>query len=303
MRSNDRLLDSNLDAIGVRFTIIKQVFPYRPVSLLLRQWLINKPIFIVGCGRSGTTALSRALGVHPHVIAGGEAPMLDYLGNLVYQYERNNVSYYIQSCTRIGRHDFLKRLQRICFDCAFDPKKVVRGVTKKMLQKACVPHYWLCKAFPCKDSYIGLKTLFPDAKFIYVHRCGAEVVASMAKKNWFKDLSFIERCLFWANRVEQYHYLTCQEDTVVIHQREMISTPEKLYPELIRRLDLSESPAPLRYASETLVNPMGQETRAGGLDELLKRRQGYVDWTQLEKDEFVRICGPAMKQLGYDMPF
>lgn len=56
------------------------------ISRLITQNFFNKPIFVVGQGRSGTTALINAIGTHPQVLSVGfESPMISDIGNIVYK--------------------------------------------------------------------------------------------------------------------------------------------------------------------------------------------------------------------------
>jgi hypothetical protein len=66
--------------LGIEFIALAQATPTRePSQRNGRQNTINKPIFVVGSPRSGTSILTRCLGQHPNILT---LPESGWMGDL-----------------------------------------------------------------------------------------------------------------------------------------------------------------------------------------------------------------------------
>ncbi|MEP6681653.1 MAG: sulfotransferase, partial [Parafilimonas sp.] len=131
------------------------------------------PVFIIGCGRSGTSILGNTLALHKSICYLHERrdlwskayPELDiwsgkYQQPLLYADEKN---------LDVNK---TKKLRKIFF------KEQVAGNCKVLLEKLPI------NSFRLKF----LQVCFPEAKYIYLHRNGLEVAKSISKKipvSWF----------------------------------------------------------------------------------------------------------------------
>jgi hypothetical protein len=141
-----------------------------------------KKLFIVGCPRSGTTMLQQALDRHPRIIIPPETGYFFYfLGHTLKA----------QRC----------QLRRITADLGIDPPPLPRRISRaddaiafyeELASRYC--HLIGQNADGCE--YFGEKTpdhllcirrihrLFPDARFVLIHRDGRDVALSLTKVPW-----------------------------------------------------------------------------------------------------------------------
>ena len=141
--------------------------------LLNRRKYQFKPVFIIGCGRSGTTILGQTLAQHPHIHYLNERRDLWHKA-----YPQFNIwSMQGQQAKLIAKksdHNTTQtaQLRRLFFK-------------EQVLNKGAV----LVEKLPINSFRMNfLKAAFPDAKFIYLHRNGMEVCQSIEKAieqgNW-----------------------------------------------------------------------------------------------------------------------
>ena len=78
--------------------LIYSTIPYKEkLGYSMIKHFIHRPCFIVGCGRSGTTALALALDCHPELkFSNNEAPFGKYISACAYEYKYGNVSNWYQ---------------------------------------------------------------------------------------------------------------------------------------------------------------------------------------------------------------
>lgn len=135
---------------------------------------LEKPIFVVGCMRSGTTMLSKLLGEHPNIIHCGFElkDIWSKEGNVPMSSPKTGD----KSCPSLDERD-IKPGQLEKLTTAFY-KRMGKVSRKKNKNKDGVflnknPHF--CNKLPF------INALFPDARFIWIYRDLPSVVASMKK--------------------------------------------------------------------------------------------------------------------------
>ena len=295
--------------IEAALKIVPSAFPFSgTLGHLLVRHFIDNPIFLVGCGRSGTSVLVQALNQHPGILAGRhEAPLYQYIGEIAFVYSEGPVADYFQDTTRIPANDLRCRLRRLCFESLWGNSFGLRAHLANLKQdpKAFLnTQYWLGKAFPLEEQARGLQWLFPRAKFIHIYRNGIEVVASMSRFGWFKTQDFETRCRFWADRVGYYAYLRRRHNALTIRHEDFLLQPAQELETVQRFLRLSVDSGPTDYASSTIVHPRGQPTRKGNpKQEILSRTPSWHSWSAQQREMFRTICADAMRELAYEVPF
>jgi Sulfotransferase family len=154
---------------------------------------INKPIFVVGSPRSGTSVLTWCLGKHPNIIPLEES---DWLGKLAvdlavyYQIGTSRGDYSLLSSMDVGRAEFLAAFGKSINDLILrhrvdlDRKCWRRAAGPNIPSYSFVPRYntrtrWV-DGTPENSLHIcGLRQLFPEARFIHIFRDVTSVVRSM----------------------------------------------------------------------------------------------------------------------------
>jgi hypothetical protein len=178
---------------------------------------INKPIFIVGSPRSGTSILSWCLGQHPNIIALEESGWMGDLAidlAIYYQTGTARGEYSLLSSMDVKKAEFLSLfgesindlilrhrvdLNRKRWQRAAGPNAVMGPRTKSQL--ALNPKARWVDATPEYSLHIcGLRKLFPDALFIHIFRDVISVVRSMLHFHHVSGQSLV------ANAQEAYGY-------------------------------------------------------------------------------------------------
>jgi hypothetical protein len=129
---------------------------------------LKSPVFILGCGRSGTTILGQALSKHP---------MVTYL---------NEPRHLWSSC--FPETDIWTSRGKLVFTAAdaipkasAELRRLFNAETKKTGKPV------LIEKLPINDFRLPfIDAIFPDARFIHIFRYGLEVASSIEKCiNWF----------------------------------------------------------------------------------------------------------------------
>ncbi len=153
----------------------------------------NKPIFVVGSPRSGTSILTWCLGQHPNVIPLEES---GWMGNLAI-----DLAVYYQTGTARGDHSLLSSMdvKETEFFAVFgksindlilrrrldlDKKRWRRAAAPTIPSHCFVPRYdaktrWVDGTPEYSFHICGLRKLFPEALFIHIFRDVTSVVRSM----------------------------------------------------------------------------------------------------------------------------
>lgn len=126
---------------------------------------VRAPIFIIGCGRSGTTVLGRMFDAHPAVR---------------YLYEPNHLWAAIDPAT-----DFLQLYSRSEeHHCLLDASSVTAMTQRRFSRLMSVsPHLVLVEKNPINSLRIGyLNALAPEARFVHIVRDGVDVARSIERQ-------------------------------------------------------------------------------------------------------------------------
>ncbi|WP_165856355.1 sulfotransferase family protein [Marinobacter sp. JSM 1782161] len=137
---------------------------------------VKRPVFIVGCGRSGTTIFGTALSRHDAV---------------TYLNERRDLWFSAFPETDIWSRKAVRRGGRLCLDEQHaDPvrsRKLARLFRFETLRRR---RPILVEKLPINNFRLPfIRAAFPDARFIHIYRNGLEVARSIerfkAEKPWF----------------------------------------------------------------------------------------------------------------------
>lgn len=277
-----------------------------------RAAFLDRPIFVVACGRSGSTALCNALNEHPRVhMPEREAPLIHKIGEVAYDYACSEKAAYCHRNVDLPEADVVAELRRFAWRTVLGPAVRLSmrplGVGRKLSAVAPDRHlrHWGAKVYPGREAAEGLSWLFPELRYVYLYRNGIDVVRSMAEFPGFSRMSFEERCDQWRWRAEMYDYLREHERAVTVRFEDFVGDAEAELARVIEALGLPADDGPARYASSTMVHPLERRdtVRADPRSELAKREPAYASWTSAERETFKRRCGASMARLGYDVPF
>jgi len=172
---------------------------------------MNKPIFVVGSPRSGTSVLTWCLGQHPNVFAVPESNWLgDFAVNVTVAHRigaaRGHLS--VLSAMNISLDELLAQFGRSINDLILshrlDLEKTRAGIPSLpefMRRSHTSPKTRWVDGTPEYSLHIhALRKLFPEAVFIHVLRDVRDVVRSMLNLNRLTGVQFV------ANEEEAYRY-------------------------------------------------------------------------------------------------
>jgi hypothetical protein len=190
----------------------------------------DRPIFIIGCARSGTTLVRLILDSHPNISAGAETKFLPELGEMV---ERARLD---------GKFDvtrpYVLELMR-GFYGRLQADYMLRRGKRRWAEKT--PGYTLHLPL--------IEELYPDAQYVHVIRDGRDVVAShrdrwgyraalgTALRKWRRYVTVARR---FGRRLppDRYHE---------VRYEDLVADPEKAARELLAFLGEPWDPAVLAY--------------------------------------------------------
>jgi len=237
----------------------------RPVEMEDR---INKPIFVVGSPRSGTSVLTLCLGKHPNIIALEESGWMgDFAIDLAIHYQTGTAraDYSLLSSMDVTKAEFFSLfgqsindlilrhradLNRRRWQHAAGPNPVMGPKTKSQL--TLNPKARWVDATPEYSMHVcGLRKLFPQALFIHIFRDVTSVVRSMLHFHHVSGQSLV------TNAQEAYSYWLRTVGSCLLAERAY--GPNVIF--RIRHSDLADAPeATLRSIFSFLGEPFAPES-------------------------------------------
>ncbi|MEW5877086.1 MAG: sulfotransferase [Acidobacteriota bacterium] len=205
-------------------------------------------VFVVGCPRSGTSALAWALAQHPRLWTSTESDFLFHL------FGRGHLRRAFQACISRPDESWLKK-ENVSYEefCRFLGKGIsalFRSRSKNRIWVDQSPTYTLLLE--------DLVHLFPNAKFLHVVRDGRKVVASMLAsgfdEEWARDVRVAwETWVFFVKAGLQAEH-RWPTRVMRVSQERMRQEPEELMGEVFRFLRLEYHEEPARFLRENIIN-------------------------------------------------
>jgi len=225
---------------------------------------INKPIFIVGSPRSGTSILTWCLGQHPNIIPVEES---DWMGDLAirlaiyYQIGSGRGDYSLLSSMDVEKAEFFAVFGGSINDLilrhrvSLERKRWRHAAGPSVLSDSFASRYeprtrWV-DGTPEYSFYIcGLRKLFPEALFIHVFRDATSVVRSMLHFHHVSGQSLV------ANVQDAYSYWLRTVSSCLLAERAF--GPNVVF--RVRHSDLVDAPeGTLRSILSFLGEPFAPE--------------------------------------------
>jgi len=224
----------------------------------------NKPIFVVGSPRSGTSVLTWCLGKHPNIIPLEES---DWLGELAidlaryYQIGTARGDYSLFSSIDLKKEEFFAVFGNSINDLilrhrgSLDRKRWRRAAGRDVPSHSFVPRYnaktrWVDGTPEYSFHICGLRKLFPQTLFIHIFRDVTSVVRSMLHFHHVSGQSLV------ANVQEAYSYWLRTVSNCLLAERAY--GPDVVF--RIRHSDLVDAPEEtLRSIFRFLSEPFAPE--------------------------------------------
>jgi hypothetical protein len=276
---------------------------------LLTSGLFNNPLLVVGLGRSGTTVLLQALGKHPEILSiKAESPLIYHIGALVFGYELSGYNDWHERSLHFPLNDLNNRLRRLTFESVYGSNYGLAEILKRQARmdlSIIQKKFWCARTYPQEHEAKGILKLFPNAKFVYIHRNGCDVVHSRTRYRSFRELPFSEHCETWANHIYKYLYLLHFKQAVVLSHKELTSDPATAFARIYTLMGAKQNVGPAHYVESTMVHPLNESTKKRiAVGQVFEQRPpAYAGWSSEQKETFKIVCGDAMGKMGYEMPF
>lgn len=277
----------------------------QPEVLKLRRagTAVHKPIFVVGCPRSGTTVLGACLAAHPQLAGSGESLFLLDCWRIANDlHAGNNHQGWAPLANYVSSQELLEAIGAFC-------DAMIVGLLRKTCKNRYVDHTpWYVACLPF------IVSLYPDCTIVHLLRDGRYVVASLRKS--------FERGFAWAGRTiaesaDLWSSLVIsglndgralpRDNYIDIRYEQLVLDPEACLRGLLRKMGLPWDDRvllPLATPHATLSTsfaPLAKVLEDGSL-KLLPRcdsRDWPASWSADEKTAFVEVAGYAMACSGY----
>lgn len=256
----------------------------------------SRPIFIIGCPRSGTSALSWALAQHPSMWVSAESDFIQ----LLFGYGHMQRAYRIASerpddgwltKNEVGYSEFSSYLGN-----GIDQLFQSRSEGRRWIDSS--PGYTLMAT--------ELAMMFPRASFIHLVRDGRAVVNSMINSNfdidWAQD--FERACITWAHYIQKgLDFETIWPARVLrVSHADLVSTPEQTCASILEFTGSDPHAGPAEFIAGGRINSSYDNTRPGDIREIKSvrrlRESPWDAWTEEKRSTFNRIAGEAMVKCG-----
>lgn len=205
----------------------------------------NKPIFLVGCPRSGTTLLASRINLHSQISVTPESHFFEILNRkaffkiLKYPITEKKLRAFF-SLKRIKDFgieyddfvDKFKKTEQTCFD-VFD-------ILMQLYLSKSKKNYW-CEKTPQNLRYLkNIYDFYPTAKIICIIRDGRDVALSLSRAPW-RERNLGIPCLEWNDYARDFfdaqtHY--SEKNFFSLKFEDLIQTPEKELRKLCRFLEI-----------------------------------------------------------------
>lgn len=248
---------------------------------------VDGPVFIVGAGRSGTSAMLGAVRKTLGWTAFGEGhlyPVAVPLMLATHNYWGDNHAVSVNPkhmLAHVERRQFEDALLRVVRDTCIASHGTTRFVDK-------TPGPGALAALPY------MQRVFPSMRVIYCQRRPIEVVRSAMRK--FPDTSFDEHCRLWRNVMTRWVRVRDELSVpyVAVDQRDMRTRPDDVAARVGELLQLR--PKQVALFSAFLRDDQPQSSGALNQGEVSISTTG---WSNERKARFFALCKPAMDEHGW----
>jgi hypothetical protein len=256
------------------------------------------PVFIIGCPRSGTSALSWALAQHPAMWVSAESDFIQ----LLFGYGHMQRAYRVAH----GRPDeaWLAK-QEVGYPefCAH----LGLGIDALFLSRSGGLR-WIDSSPGHTLMATELALMFPAARFVHLVRDGRAVVNSMVNSgfdiDWARD--FERACFTWA------HYVRKGIDFEAVHPERVIRVPHgellsdtgRVCREILEFLGEPDCESVSRFLTDGRINSSydnidPNDIRVVKSTERLKESP-WDRWDATRRAAFARVAGDAMRMAGHE---
>jgi hypothetical protein len=263
--------------------------PARPHNQTSENRLATqKPVFILGAARSGTSALAQALLKSEHFDGFEEGHLFELAARLV----ATTRGYYTANGeeTLATRHTLIGRIPLRFLD------EGIKDLFRAAARIAFASANWLDKT-PTPGMILAaplLLEIWPSAKFIFLKRRALENISSRMRK--FPTLDFTQHCEDWSRTMNAWLAVRDRltHASLEIEQLSMARSPAIVGQEISRFLQLAPD-ASRRFVEALSVDQPERTAADFGSIVTLDR----IGWSEPQVASFAALCGEPMAAFGY----
>jgi hypothetical protein len=264
--------------------------------------LYDLPLILVsGQARSGTTILTRAIGAHPQVLSNNRENvwLRDLMAVIVQTLEDPSRVRQLSVSSEVFLHSFRETAFRMLF-----PNDLVEGAN----------HVRALSTFSSlrDDMFETLPQFLPNFQLLNIVRNGVEVVSSRLKHAHIsKAGDFRTHCVAWAHAIDIVRWFGQRPELkkrFFLVRHEQLLEPNScrdVFARIQHRFGLDRSDACEKFVFENFVsqNSSSKSDSPQTVDALRTRGEAWKAWSGNQRCEFEAICGDAMSELGYEIPW
>ncbi len=271
----------------------------------------ERPVFIMGAKRGGTTLLRRIVDAHSQI----SIPPPGWFYHFVYPY--------LYAYGDLSKDDNILELIRDCLDLPIvrqywhvtaTPEQILdrlpewsfRGVFATLSKiYAAEKHasFWGSKA-PGDVFWIReIQKDFPNARFVFIYRDGRDVSIDLKEVNWGPN-NLYSACLVWKRHMESILRSKREFQKAAYHEvyyEQLVQDPEKIVPKIFEFLEVDYEPGVLNYhlnATDGFMTSSAYhaKTNAPITDTYLGLFRKLPLWQRRLQ---IAAIGDLLKELGY----
>lgn len=284
--------DKEIELNSILASIHNTVLQSAQITYSREKPALKKPVFVVGCPRSGTTVLGRCLGEHSQIASAEESLVLLPLWRIYADL------YSVTSITRTAHLAEYVTAEELHEALGTTADKIFLGLLQKQKKSMYLDHtpwYGLIAHF--------IKVLFPDAKFIHVLRDGRQVVRSLGmsyeKGFLWAGEDFETRTRVWSTTTglieDALSYYT--DDVITVNYKSLCVSPESVLNEVCSFLDVPYEERLLHPLSEKHASSDSSSFGADSFRRFYTTDGWPVDWTLAERILFKQFADTRSTEL------
>jgi hypothetical protein len=265
-----------------------------------------RPVFIVGCPRSGSTMLGAMLGGHPEAICPPEAQfIIDCMpaSNLSAGVDANAVLDDIKRHWRFGVWPF--SLEARPETATMSYRTLIEWLVEQyaMAHERPAPKVWIDQSIFVRHIW-KLLEVFPEARFIHLVRDGRGVAASIIPLGW-GPMGVLSAARHWIEHLA--HGLAAEAalgaDRIIrVHYEDILAEPEAAMKRLSGFLNIEFCPAMLVPAGLALpAHTRHQHTLIGAPLDSKRIDAWRHSLTKREIEIYEAVAGDLLPLLGYEV--
>ncbi len=269
-------------------------------------------LFVVGCGRSGTTLLRAMLASHPELAVPPESHFIPHLARRHRRYERDDGLAVDALCSDLAGNRWFQRwdldvagVRSAMAEAAPADLAAALRVLYQQYALAQGKARYADKTPPYVLHIALLARLFPEAVFVHLIRDGRDVALSLMRASFGPD-DFTTAVLTWRRHVLRGRTggrSVGPGRYIEVRYEDLVDDPEQQLRRIGELAGFPFDPAMLDYHRKAadVLSGVGRPDQHQNLRQPLTRvRDWRAELTPAQREQFEALAGGLRAQLGYE---